>query len=179
MSVKYTRVRSKKELEEILDLQKKNLPNQLTNHEKQKEGFVTISHSMELLDRMNTKCAHIIAKDKGKVIGYALCMHPDFSKEIPILFAMFEKIREVLPEKQSFIVMGQICIEKLYRGQGIFRGLYSFMKQVTASEYPNIITEVDGTNLRSLHAHYAVGFTLLKSYSADSKDWKLISMVTQ
>lgn len=178
MSVEYTRARTKKDLEEILELQKKNLPNNLTKQEIEKEGFLTVSHNLKLLERMNTKCPHIIAKDKGKVIGYALCMHPDFSKEIPLLYAMFEKIGELLPEEQSYIVMGQICIEKSYRGLGIFRGLYSFMKKVTASQYDHIITEVDATNLRSLTAHYAVGFTLLKVYSADSKDWKLISIIT-
>jgi hypothetical protein len=179
MSVEYTRARTRKDLEEILELQKKNLPNHLTKQEIEKEGFLTVSHNLILLESMNIKCPHIIAKDKGRVIGYALCMHPDFSEEIPLLYAMFEKIREVLPEEQTFIVMGQICIETSYRRQGIFRGLYSFMKQVTASQFAHIITEVDRTNLRSLNAHYAIGFTLLKTYSADSKDWKLISIATQ
>ena len=119
MAIEYTRVRTKEELEEILVLQKQNLPTHLTQKEIEKEGFVTISHTFELLERMNDLCPHIIAKDKGKVIGYALCMHPNFSKEIPILYSMFEKIREVLPKEQSFIVMGQICIDKSYRGRGV------------------------------------------------------------
>lgn len=178
MSVQYTRARTKKELKEILELQKKNLPGQLTKQEIEKEGFVTISHSIHLLDRMNAKCPHIIAKDRGRVIGYALCMHSDFSKEIPILYSMFEKIRQVLPVEQSFVVMGQVCIDKPYRGQGILRGLYNTMKRSLGASYELIVTEVDSENLRSLNAHYALGFSELLHYAADGRQWHLISLRT-
>ncbi len=174
MAVEYTRVRKKEELEEILVLQKQNLPTHLTKNEIEKEGFVTISHTIDLLDRMNTVCPHIIAKDKGRVIGYALCMHPDFSEEIPILYSMFEKMKEVLPEEKSFMVMGQICIDKAYRGKGIFRGLYKTMKKSLGSSFELIVTEVDGRNKRSLNAHLACGFTTKKKYQSDGRDWYLI-----
>jgi len=176
MAIEYTRVSDQKELEEILLLQRKNLPIHLTDKEIEQEGFVTISHTFDLLDRMNTVCPHIIAKDRGKVIGYALCMHPDFSKEIPIVIAMFQQIGKILPEEQSFIVMGQICIEKSYRGKGIFRGLYKTMNESLSSSFDIILTEVDGTNLRSLNAHYAVGFKDLLDYPASGHLWHLISL---
>jgi len=92
---------------------------------------------------------------------------------------MFIEIKTILSKEESFIVMGQICIDKEFRGQGIFRGLYSAMKEAVSENFNYIITEVDATNLRSLNAHYAVGFTLLKTYFADKKDWKLISIVTR
>lgn len=174
MAIEYTRVSDQKELEEILLLQRKNLPIHLTDKEIEQEGFVTISHTFDLLDRMNTVCPHIIAKDRGKVIGYALCMHPDFSKEIPIVIAMFQQIGKILPEEQSFIVMGQICIEKSYRGKGVFRGLYKAMKRFLGSSFELIVTEVDGRNRRSLNAHLACGFTTKKKYQSDGRDWYLI-----
>ncbi len=174
MAIEYTRVHNKEELEEILLLQKQNLPDHLTQKEIEKEGFVTISHTFDLLERMNTVCPHIIAKDKGRVIGYALCMHPDFGQEIPILYSMFEKIREVIPEEQSFIVMGQVCIDKSYRGRGIFRELYRTMKKSLRSTFELIVTEVDGRNKRSLNAHLACGFTTKKKYQSDGRDWYLI-----
>jgi ribosomal protein S18 acetylase RimI-like enzyme len=178
MSVKYTRASTIKELEEILELQKQNLPNQLTKQEIEKEGFLTISHTLDLLTRMNAMYPHIIAKSKNKVVGYALCMHPSFSKEIPVIQSMFKEIRQFLSKDESFMVMGQICVDKEYRGQGIFRGLYAAMKNAVSGNFNYIITEVDSTNIRSLNAHYAVGFTLLKTYSADDKIWKLITIKT-
>ncbi len=174
MAVEYTRASHREELQEILVLQKKNLPFQRSKNELEKEGFVTISHTLDLLKAMNEICPHIIAKDQGKVIGYALCMHPHFSKEIPILVPMFQKIRELLPADQTFIVMGQICIDKSYRGQGIFRGLYKAMKKYLDRSFELIVTEVDGRNKRSLNAHLACGFTIKKKYQSDGRDWYLI-----
>ncbi|MGB5700734.1 GNAT family N-acetyltransferase, partial [Muriicola sp.] len=129
MAIEFTRVSRQEELAEILALQEQNLATNLTEKEIEKEGFVTVSHTLDLLSKMNAICPHIIAKDKGRVIGYALCMHPDFSREIPVLLSMFEQIGEVVPTEQSYLVMGQVCIDKAYRGKGIFRGLYKTMKR--------------------------------------------------
>jgi len=174
MSITYGRVREHHELQEILALQQKNLLGIVPTVTQQSEGFVTVSHTLALLDRMNQVCPHIIAKDKGKVVGYALCMHPDFSGEIALLQPMFRVINEVLPLKQSFIVMGQICIAESYRGKGLFRGLYNYMKKVLATDFKLIVTEVDARNIRSLQAHLAIGFKTIKKYQSDGKDWYLI-----
>jgi len=77
-SITYTRVRLKSELEQILALQKRNTKANLSAEEIRKEGFVTVAHSLALLEEMNTASPHIIAKDKDIVVGYALCMHSQF-----------------------------------------------------------------------------------------------------
>lgn len=174
MSVEYSRVSSKKELEEILKLQKRNLPGQLSKEEIEKEGFVTITHTLELLNRMNDASPHILAKRSDKVVGYALCMHPKFSMEIPIIQSMFKEIGSILSEGESFMVMGQICVDKSYRGQGVFRGLYNAMKHAVLPEFNCIVTEVDATNQRSLNAHLAIGFKTIKKYHSDGREWYLI-----
>jgi ribosomal protein S18 acetylase RimI-like enzyme len=174
MEIKFTRCTSKSELQQILDLQQKNHLQNVNAEEKIKEGFVTVSHTLEILSEMNDACPHIIAKDQEKVVGYALCMHPRFGNDIEVLKPMFLEIASVVPETESFIAMGQICIDKEYRRQGIFRKLYETMKKSIQPEFNSIITEVDATNLRSLEAHYAVGFKELKTYYAGGQDWKLI-----
>jgi len=174
MPITYGRVREHHELQEILALQQKNLLGNVPEMTKHSEGFVTVSHTLALLDRMNQVCPHIIAKYKGKVVGYALCMHPDFSSEVALLQPMFRVIEEVLPREQSFVVMGQVCIAKAYRGKGVFRGLYNHMKKVLAADFNVIVTEVDVRNSRSLQAHLAIGFKTIKKYQSDGKDWYLI-----
>ncbi|MBC8766530.1 GNAT family N-acetyltransferase [Arenibacter sp. BSSL-BM3] len=162
------------ELRQILSLQQKNLISNLDSGEKEKEGFVTVSHTLELLTKMNTACPHIIAKVQDKVVGYALCMHPSFGNDIEVLKPMFKEIASTVPKTEPYMVMGQICIDKEYRRRGIFRKLYETMKNTIQPQFNSIITEVDATNLRSLEAHYAVGFKDLKTYSAGGQDWKLI-----
>ncbi len=169
---------SEDELLQILQLQRSNLPTAINLSEKKEEGFVTVQHDLPLLTRMNKACAHVIAKDDDKVVGYTLCMTKAFGQEIEVLKPMFKKIDEQLTQQDRYIVMGQVCIDKAYRRQGIFRGLYNHMSTVLKDNYDLIVTEVDADNTRSMQAHYAVGFELLLDYRADHHDWSLITLKT-
>ena len=164
------------ELKQILALQQENLPEAISEEEQKLEGFVTVRHTFDLLNRMNDVCAHIIAIYEGKVVGYSLCMHPKFEDEIEVLQPMFTEIKNVVPVGEHFIVMGQICIDKGYRKQGVFRKLYETMLEEIQPGFDSIITEVDLINNRSLQAHFAVGFKLLSRYNSGGQDWALISL---
>ncbi|WP_425234828.1 GNAT family N-acetyltransferase [Ulvibacterium sp.] len=172
----YKRTSEEDELIQILGLQRQNLPVSLSMEEKYREGFVTVSHSFDQLKEMHQVCPHIIAKDKNRVIGYALCMHPMFAKTVPVLRPMFHEIETMVSRDEKYMVMGQICIHKAYRKKGVFRKLYQTMKTELSPEYPTIITEVDTKNQRSLKAHYAVGFKDLKRYHSVNQEWQLISL---
>jgi len=126
---------------------------------------------------MHDACPHIVAKHHEKVIGYALCMLQKFKKEIPVLIPMFHEIdKELLLKKEriNYLVMGQVCIDKAYRKQGVFRGLYHFMKQELNTSFDAVITEVDSANVRSSNAHKAIGFEELKTYTSNGQEWELI-----
>jgi hypothetical protein len=176
MIIQIGQVQNKKELEQILSLQKENLPSALSKKEIVKEGFVTIAHTYDLLEAMNKVCPHIIAKEEDKVIGYALCMHPKFGNEIDILKPMFKEINAVLSPGEKYIVMGQVCIDKAFRKMGIFQNLYKKMQDVIKPDFNFIITEVDALNKRSLNAHLAIGFVELKTYSSNGRKWHLIAL---
>lgn len=174
--VTYKRATNASDLKQILELQQRNLFDRVSVEELHKEGFLTVSHSFELLKKMNAVCPHIIAKANDKVVGYTLCMHPKFSNEIEILKPMFQEIETIIPKIENYIIMGQVCVAKNYRGKGVFRKLYQNMGDFLKLEFDTIITEVDAKNDRSLKAHYAVGFKLLKSHSSWRQDWELISL---
>lgn len=173
-NIRYCRAKTDKELHQILELQQKNLFANITDEERKQEGFVTVSHSFEILKKMNEACPHMIAKVNDKMIGYALCMHPLFSEAIAVLKSMFDEIKKVSPKPSNYIAMGQICIDKDYRKKGVFRNLYQNMSDFLKPEFDFIITEVDAKNIRSLNAHYAIGFKHLKSYNSGGQDWELI-----
>ena len=178
MAIDYTRARSRNELKQILSLQEENLKEILSPADADREGFVSVVHTLELLEEMNEVCPHILAKSGTAVVGYALCMHPDFSEAIPMLRPMFRKVRSLIGPGHRFVIMGQICIDKSWRKKGIFRGLYSSMREVLRSEFDSIITEVDDTNQRSLTAHLAVGFNTLEVYPSGDRTWHLIQLST-
>lgn len=173
-NIRYCRAKTDKELHQILGLQQKNLFANVTDEERKQEGFVTVAHDFDILKKMNEACPHIITKVNDKIIGYALCMHPLFSGTIAVLKPMFDEIETVNPKPSTYIAMGQICIDKDYRKQGIFRNLYQTMSDSLKPEFDAIITEVDAKNKRSLNAHYAIGFKHLKSYNSGGQNWELI-----
>lgn len=176
MEIHYNRATSEQELKQILQLQSINLRSVISLRESQKEGFVSVVHTLDLLKRMNSVAAHIVAKESEKVVGYALCMHPSFSEEIAMLKPMFKKVNAQLGSRHKFMIMGQICIAKQYRGKGIFRGLYKAMSEALFPTYESIVTEVDADNQRSLQAHHAVGFTDLEVYRSGGRIWHLIQL---
>ena len=174
--ITYCRASTDEELLQILKLQKQNLPDSLSNVERQQEGFLTVVHTFDILKKMNNCCPHVIAKHDENVVGYALCMHPKFAHEIEVLKPMFVEIEKIISGSSRYIIMGQICIDKAYRKMGLFRGLYNFMQSELNESYDSIITEVDSANVRSLNAHLAVGFKTIKDYKENSKNWKIISL---
>ncbi|MDE1205637.1 GNAT family N-acetyltransferase [Tenacibaculum larymnensis] len=162
------------DLLQILDLQRQNLPEKLSETDKKEQGFVTVRHDLEILQKMNDMHPHIIARNDGKVIGYALSMSKSFRNDIPTLIPMFDEIDTTSKGAKPYILMGQVCIGKNFRGKGIFRGLYTKMKEEFTGIYHSIITEVDEENTRSMNAHKAIGFKTLKTYKSNNHNWEII-----
>jgi GNAT superfamily N-acetyltransferase len=173
-TIHYKRASTLAELEQIRTLQLQNSSQNISSEEKLQEGFVTVQHSVALLEQMNSACAHIIAKDNDILVGFALVMLPDFRRQIAVLIPMFERIDELLPKDKTYVVMGQICVDKNYRKQGIFRGLYHFYREELQHQFDYLITEVATINIRSIQAHHAIGFKIIDTYHEDGIEWNII-----
>ncbi|MDO5978626.1 GNAT family N-acetyltransferase [Flavivirga spongiicola] len=174
----YKRAETEEELQQILDLQQVNIKLLLSNDTIKAEGFVSVKHTFDVLKRMNDACPHIIATHKGKVIGYALCMLNAFRNDVPTLIPMFEYMDSIIASKNlstlCYLIMGQVCIDKAYRKQGIFKRLYQYFKTELESDFDAVITEVNSKNIRSSEAHRAVGFSILDVHTEAGEDWELI-----
>lgn len=179
--ITYTQAKTADELHQILALQAANLPQNISELEQKSQGFVTVQHNFELLNAMNQPFGHIIAKDEDKVVGYALVMLRSFADKIPVLFSMFEMINQSTFKKKSindstYFTMGQVCIDKAYRGQGVFQNLYQTMQKCYANDFKYLITEISARNTRSLKAHGKVGFQDLKVFTDEKSGevWHLV-----
>ena len=178
--IKYTTVSDTRELEQILALQKKNVEKVLDEAEVKSQGFVTVHHDLELLEAMNRPYPHIIAKDGDQVVGYTLVMLQSFKAVIPVLVSMFEQIDTINYEGEQlgdvdYFIMGQVCIDKAYRGKGIFVGLFDKMREEMSDKFKYIITEVASRNTRSIAAHLKVGFKNIKEYTSErGEEWVIL-----
>jgi len=167
------------ELKGILVLQKSNLKESLESEEIDQEGFVTLNHDLGTLSLMNSYEKQIIATNNGSVIGYALVMVKDLKNHIPVLMPMFDMLETIeykskIISESKYYIMGQVCIDKDYRGKGIFAKLYEKHKLEMASKYDYCITEVSNSNKRSMRAHEKVGFENIHSFSDATDTWKIL-----
>lgn len=132
-----------------------------------------------MLQLLNNLEPQFIAKHNNKVVGYALSMHTSLGDKIPVLQPMFEKVDQlsyngISLNSQNYLVMGQVCIAKAYRGKGIFAKLYENMFDAMCSKYKFIVTEISLNNTRSIRAHQKVGFEELLNYKDETDDWSLV-----
>src|SRR5689334_19148226 len=158
----YTTANGRKDLEGILALQKSNIAQSLTAEEIQNKGFVTVDHSYDQLKDLNNFERHVIAKDNDRVIGYVLAMTSHSKFKIPVIIPMFRAFDSISyggrkVTEYNYIVVGQVCIDKEYRGRGIFDECYNAYKTFYSGKYDFAITEIAKTNHRSLNAHKRIG----------------------
>lgn len=178
--ITYTTSQTPAELEGILQLQKANLAQGLTQEEIQSQGFVTVHHSYEQLAQLNDIEQHLIAKDGELVIAYLLAMTAASRNYIPILIPLFETFDRVdyLGKKVSdyhYLVVGQVCVGKGYRGQGILDQAYAAYKEQFSPKYDFAITEIATKNPRSLNAHKRIGFKEIHRYvDPQQTEWVMV-----
>ncbi|MDO9038641.1 MAG: GNAT family N-acetyltransferase [Lutibacter sp.] len=176
----YTTSKTSQDLSGIIALQKINLLENLTENERQNQGFLSVTHSLEVLEKMQADERNITVKNKDKIVGYALAMTKKSKYDIPVLIPMFELFniityKEKLVSNYNYIVMGQVCIHKEYRGQGLFDGVYEAFKNYFQNKYDFAITEIAATNLRSRAAHKRVGFNeIYKYYDPENVEWCVV-----
>lgn len=167
------------ELKGILKLQEANLFQNLSPQEKSEQGFVTVKHSLEQLTAMNELAAHVIAKDGDQVAGYILAMTKASRAVIPVLVPMFEQFDQLKVDGKAisaldYLVIGQICVGKNYRGQGLFDRMYAEYRKKFVGKYEFGITEIATSNLRSLKAHERVGFETIHIFRDSIQEWAIV-----
>lgn len=169
------------ELEGILKLQSLNLKRNVEQPERDKEGFVTLQHDLELLNYISGFMGQVVAvsEEKGEVVGYALAKPIAVRDRIPLLKDLVEKLSVVeykgspLVEDEYYMI-GQVCVAQECRGTGVFGALYGKHKEVFADEYKYCVTAVSTSNPRSLRAHVKVGFEVIHTFDDPQDTWSVI-----
>jgi hypothetical protein len=116
------------DLEGILKLQSLNLKDNVGQHERGKEGFVTLQHDLELLNYISGFMGQVVAvnEEKGEVVGYALAKPIAVRDRIPLLKDLVDRLSVVeykgSPlEADEYYIIGQVCVAQECRGTGLLR----------------------------------------------------------
>src|ERR1700716_1346147 len=167
-------VQTDAELLQILELQRANLARHLSAEEIHAQGFVTVEHTLDLLRRMHAIAPSIVARDGHQLAGYALVMPIQCRSFVPVLEPMFVRLSSLGMLEDRFYVMGQICVEKRWRGRGVFDLLYHTHRQYLRATYDSVVTEVATRNTRSMRAHQRIGFGVIDRYQDATDEWALL-----
>ena len=179
IQVKVTRVSSPNEIIGIRDLQSLNLKQNITAEEAMEQGFLTASYSIEYLEEMNASSSAIIAKDGDKVVGYALVATKDIRKGHDLIEGLFDAIDACeytgkLLRGVNYVVVGQLCVAKEYRGQDLVQKLYGHFRDFLSNEFTYLVTDVAKANIRSLKAHKKRGFQVINELTYGGFGWDIV-----
>lgn len=174
-----TTVQHEEELKQILQLQQENLKQNVDETEKQSQGFVTMLHDLDILQKMHAVAPSVIIKDDDTVVAYALTMLHACRAFFPPLEPMFENFERISWHGKPlygyrFYSMGQICVGKPYRAIGLVNMLYQHHKKTYSDQFDFIVTEISTSNQRSLNAHKRVGFEIVNTYVDDVDEWNVV-----
>jgi hypothetical protein len=178
--IEYTDVRTEEELRGIQRLLESNLAINVPDEVEDKEGFLTVAYSFEELQKMQDTEPGIIAKENNEVVAYILAMDPAYKSCYPVLkafFDLFEKINFKGKPVSSwhYLVIGQACIDKRYRGKGVFRKIYAAYNSRFKDKYDFAISEIATRNKRSMNAHSRIGFIPVHEYTGpDGVQWTVV-----
>jgi L-amino acid N-acyltransferase YncA len=174
-----TVVTTEDELAQIHQLNQLNIKQNLSEKEKEEEGFVSWLYSIDLLQHMHKLAPSVIVKDNDKVIGYALVTLKEASEFHSDLQTMIANLQPLQYKDKplftySFYCMGQVCIDKNYRGKGVFNSLYQHHKKIYQKQFNLLVTEISTNNSRSQKAHEKVGFKTIHTYRDVMDSWNVV-----
>lgn len=163
----------------ILGLQQVNLLQNLNQKEIEQEGFVRVHHRLDDLQKLQDQVPHIIAVQDGKIIAYVLTMTAASRDEIPMLIPMFRQFEHLTFKNKkissySYLVVGQVCVDKAHRGKGLFTQIYQAYRNKYNRQFDFAITEISLKNARSLKAHLNIGFQIIHQFKDDYEDWAIV-----
>lgn len=158
MTVSYSlKIATKEDIPGIVALHQANLVGNLDEAEKQ-EGFITTALTVEQIQTVIDQKGLFIAQNDNAIIGFIFASNWEFFRQWPIfeymisLFPRFSYKNFDISEHNSF-QYGPICIDKNYRGQGIIKAIFEFMRIHMVNQYPLSLTFINKTNIPSYKAH--------------------------
>jgi GNAT superfamily N-acetyltransferase len=180
-SVAATFVEALPDLEAIKSIQTENLKRNISSEESANQGYVTAEYTIEFLQELHALQPTVIIRElaTSEVCGYAIAVHPAMRGKHALLDALFDDIDTVSYDGSDlrdakYILCGQLCVKKGYRGQGLSTKMYEYFRARLSNSYDYLITEVATNNVPSLKAHEKIGFRCVKTTEFNGLEFQII-----
>ena len=168
------------DMDGVVRLQQANLGPNLSEEQKHVGGHVTVETNPKLLKQVMDDEGVIVARDKDEIVGYIVPLTLEHARELPVLDPFVARFRDLTYKGKNlneykYCILGQICVDQRYRGQGMFEELYKAFAERFADKYDLAVTEVGANNPRSLHAHTTkAGLDIAETYQGNGREWYIL-----
>jgi GNAT superfamily N-acetyltransferase len=164
----------------ILALQRRNHLQAIPADVQASEGFVFVEHTLPLLAKMAAASAQAIALVDERVVGYCLSLPLALQADVPTLAPMFAQFGQCTYRgrpltQQRFVVGGQVCVDRDFRGQGLLARLYGQLRQSLRHDCDLCVTEIATRNRVSVRAHEKMGFEAIAEYGDGREEWVIVA----
>ncbi|MFM7358940.1 MAG: N-acetyltransferase family protein [Sediminibacterium sp.] len=174
-----TTAANEKDLQGILDLQRRNLKKNISPEEATSQGFLIAEYSPTYLQQLHETYPPVIARQNDTVVGYAIIATDENRKGNPLVEDLFNQIDQLSHDGITlkvvpYAVVGQLCVDKSVRGQGLVQKLYGHFRALLENDYQFGITDVACANTRSLKAHLNTGFQVIHTIGYGGLEWDVV-----
>jgi len=163
----------------VASLQNDNLMTHL-EPDKLTDGFLSGSFTEEQFSRMNDDLCVVVCLDADRVVGFLCTSTTDYNRQFGLPAAMIARYPHAtyggrpLSAFTSFVA-GPVCVDKQYRGMGIFEGLYRALVGLLPVKYEVVVTFVSVDNPRSIHAHEKVGLKKVDHFEFSGREFVILA----
>jgi GNAT superfamily N-acetyltransferase len=163
----------------LLELQKKNSLAALTEEERS-DGFLSGQLSREQLASMHESAGIVVAAAGDAVIAFLCLSTLAANRDMPIVQSMRTAMCATTFDGKALdgyqcVVAGPVCVDRRYRGQGVFEQLYEFAVAHVSSRFDVAVAFISMDNARSLKAHAKVGMIPLAVFEHAGSRYHLVA----
>jgi hypothetical protein len=151
------RIAIESDIAKIFKLQSANLYTNLSEAERT-DGFITTPFTTEQIKTLIDRTGVFVADRDNAIAGYIFAGSWTFFSQwaiFPYMVSRFPQLNfQGMPLTTSNTFQyGPVCIDRTWRGTGVFPQLFETMRSHFSSQFPIGITFINQINSRSLAAH--------------------------
>lgn len=149
-------------------LQERYLHRSLTPEER-KSGFVTTPFTQEQIEDRIANKGLFVTEDKGEIVAYVYAGRWEFFEQWPIFPYMTSRFPYLKYKNYKLTTFdtfqyGPVCVDKKYRGKGVFNQTFEAMRLEWLKEFELSITFINAINDVSVKAHDKLGWKLIDRF---------------
>jgi hypothetical protein len=179
-----TRTANSQDIEGILRLQAVNLYSNLSEPQREAQGFVTTPFTPEQIQILIDQTGAFVAVQADQVVGYAFAGSWAFFSQWPIfphmvsLLPSLEFAGQQITDSNSF-QYGPVCIDQALRGSDAFPQLFATMRSGMRDRYPLGVTFINQKNPRSFAAHNRkLGLAVITEFEFNHNSYYMLAFPT-